>query len=119
MLALFRPGRLFPGDFGPKRIGLLTVRLFQLSRVGGQPFRLAGERTAPALFLRLLEGAHRLGGGQHPLGQIVDGRVEHARIGLEEGRAVAPLDLPTQHLPGLGGEETARCLAEEGFHRGG
>ena len=120
MLALLRPGRPLLGDPCPEGIALLTTGAVELMPVGGQPLGLAGQGVAPAAFVHLFEGTNRLGCRQDPLGQLVDGRIEHAGIGDEKVGPVFPLDIPLQHLPGLAGEETGRLIrhgAEEGGHR--
>ena len=125
VFALLGPGRALFGDQRPQRVGLLAVGTLQLRRVGGQPLALAGQRAAPAGLRAGGKRARRLGRSQRPFGQVVYRRVEHARIGREEGGAgvavVVPMRFLAQHLPGRAVQEAAGLTgldAEEGRHRG-
>ena len=118
MFAGLGPARSGLRELRPERPFLPAVRPIELRFVSGQPFGLARQRAAPAALLRLREGPHRLGRGEHALGEVVDRRVQDAGVRGEEPRPVAPCPVLLQDPPRGGVEESDWFVSTRPRHGG-
>ena len=106
------------GVDGPQRVGLAAVGVAKLLAVGGDPFGLTGERTAPAALGGLLKRPYRLGSGQHTLQQIVQRRVQRDGFGPPD-LAPAQRQAAAQQFPAVATQVARGRFGKKGLHGGG